>query len=454
MEPEERPILGCANNAVLKINSEEDLLVLDETTGVKKYIPITQDDVTCFKREAEHLYNEIQYVINDFRWNEGKQKSLTHYYHIYQNLAEQLTDFLKFIHSLHKKVYITIYKSYTDEIKEIYTQLLEKVLHDIQAIARKHADYFLDKVEYGQIPFALDIFKKCKEQKTPAGTGFSEFQPRSENSISSGLKMALGNIISTVHEISDVFSALTRTRSLRTDHEAVIIYHYIKREFDKEFLPGYLKHAEKMQKRHMESRKMDFTKANLQQLMVEIVGKYCNHNLFETWYDNITEEDEEVLVCAFAGLGALRDDFVKLFQYQGEYMMLEKEIAAADEFERHSDPFFKNWIDSYRLENLLEFWIKGNITKQKHWFIVWCLMKHTFHMVRDNQDKNAFAARMNQMFPDVEKKCVVESFRKQETQLNHNRPFDEWLENSDPDYNIAKSLYEKLKKTDEYKRSI
>ena len=418
MEPEERPILGCANNAVLKINSEEDLLVLDETTGVKKYIPITKNDVTSFKREAEHLYNEIQHAIDNFQWNEEKQKGLTHYCPIYQNLAEQLTDFLKFIHSLHKKVYITIYKSYTDEIKEIYTQLLEKVLYDIQAFVRKHEDYFLDKVGYGQIPFALE------------------------------------NIISMIHEISDVFSALIRTRFLRTDHEAVIIYHYIKREFDEKALPDYLKHAEKMQKRHMESRKMDFTKANLQQVMVEKVGKYCNQKLFETWYDNITEEDEEVLARAFAGLGALRDDFVKLFQYQGEYMMLEKEIAAADEFERHSDPFFKNWIDSYKLENLLKFWIKGNITKQKDWFIVWCLMKHTFHMVRDDQDKNAFAARMNQMFPDVEKKCVVESFRKQETQLNHNRPFDEWLENSDPDYNIAKSLYEKLKKTDEYKRSI
>lgn len=75
-------------------------------------------------------------------------------------------------------------------------------------------------------------------------------------------------------------------------------------------------------------------------------------------------------------------------------------------------------------------------------------------MVRDDQDKNAFAARMNQMFPDAEKKCVVESFRKQETQKNHNHHFSEWLENSDPDYNVGKGLYYKLKKEEEYKRSI
>lgn len=75
-------------------------------------------------------------------------------------------------------------------------------------------------------------------------------------------------------------------------------------------------------------------------------------------------------------------------------------------------------------------------------------------MVRDNQDKAAFAARMNLMFPDAEKKCVVESFRKLETQKNHNCHFSEWLEGSDPDYKIAQSLYEKLKKTEDYKRSI
>lgn len=75
-------------------------------------------------------------------------------------------------------------------------------------------------------------------------------------------------------------------------------------------------------------------------------------------------------------------------------------------------------------------------------------------MVRDNQDKAAFAARMNLMFPDAEKKCVVESFRKQETQKYHNHHFSEWLEGSDPDYHTAQDLYYKLKKMEDYKRSI
>lgn len=75
-------------------------------------------------------------------------------------------------------------------------------------------------------------------------------------------------------------------------------------------------------------------------------------------------------------------------------------------------------------------------------------------MVKEGKDKNAFAARMDLMFPDVEKKCVVDSFRKQETQKNHNLHFSEWLADSDPDYHIAHELYYKLKKMEDYKRSI
>ena len=75
-------------------------------------------------------------------------------------------------------------------------------------------------------------------------------------------------------------------------------------------------------------------------------------------------------------------------------------------------------------------------------------------MVRDNQDKAAFAVRMSLMFPDAEKKCVVESFRNQENQLNQNHQFSELLEGYHPDYHTAQALYNKLKKMEDYKRSI
>ncbi len=450
---DELPNNDCGYNAELKIESEDDLLILDEATGVKKYTPVTQEDVTCFKREAEHLCKEILYAVDNFQRNIGKRKSLTYYYHIYQNLAEQLTDFLKFIHSLHKKVYISIYKSYDDEFMAIYTAVLENILNEFQTFAKKHAVYIQNVEEYEQIPGAKEIFEQCEKQNTPAGIMFSEFETRYKNFISTGLELAMEKAITTIHEISNDFLALYRTRIFRTDHEAVIIYRYIKRIFDEQTLPSHLEHVAKVQKRHLRERRIDITTLSLQKVMNDIEGKYNNYTLCSDWFER-EEDEEEELVRTLVREQASPEDFETLFKYQGEHKMWEAEIARTDEYERHGDPFFVNWVDSVKLEEKLKFWIKGNIKSQQRWYIVWCLMKYTFHMVRDNQDKAAFAARMNLMFPDAEKKCVVESFRKQETQKNHNRHFSEWLEGSDPDYHTAQDLYYKLKKMEDYKRSI
>lgn len=459
MQTEEIPNTDNNYNSVLKISSEEDLLVEDEVTGVKLYTPVTTTDVGQFKKEAEHLYKEIQHATDEFRWNAGKHKGLTCYYHIYLNLAEQLTDFLKYIHTLHKKVYISIYKSYDDEFMEIYTDVLEKVLQEIQTIAQKHSEYLLDEEEdYGQIPSAKAIYEQCKKLNVPAGEDFPQFDSHYRNFVSMGLKMALAETISTVTAICADFLALYRTRLFRTDQEAVIIYHYVKRDFDEHTLPGHLQHVAKVQKRHLKERRIEITTLSLQKVMSEVEGRFKNYTLCSVWFNNVEdeedEEDEKSLVRELVRKQASPEDFETLFKFQGEHKMWEAEIARTDEYERHGDPFFVNWVDSVKLEEKLKFWIKGNIKSQQRWYIVWCLMKYTFHMVRDNQDKAAFAARMNLMFPDAEKKCVVESFRKQETQKNHNRHFSEWLEGSDPDYHTAQDLYNKLAKRDEYMRSI
>lgn len=264
MELEEIPNNDNRYVFLLKITSEEDLLETDEATGEKKYTPVTKDDVDLFKREAEHLSKEIRHAIEDFQWKSEKRKDLTHYYHIYQDLAEQLADFLKYIHLLQKKVYITIYKSYDNELMDIYTEVLEKVLNDIQVIAQKHADYFPDVDDYGQIPSAKDIFEQCEKQEAPAGADLSCYESHYKNFISSGLKLALEKTIALVNCIFNDFTDLYRTRLFRTDEEAVIIYHYIKRDFDEHKLPAHLEHEAKVKKRHMESRRIAFTTDNLQ----------------------------------------------------------------------------------------------------------------------------------------------------------------------------------------------
>ena len=454
MEPEELPNNDNRYVFLLKITSEEDLLETDEATGEKKYTPVTKDDVDLFKREAEHLSKEIRHAIEDFQWKSEKRKNLTHYNHIYQNLAEQLTDFLEYIHTLHKKVYISIYKSYDDELMAIYKEVLEKVLNDILGIAQKHVNYFLDVDDYGQFLSDNAIYAQYEKLTAQTSAEFPHFMANLKVFISTGLKLALEKTIATITRIYNDFNDLCRTRFSRTDQEAVIIYHYIKRDFDEHKLPAHLEHEAKVQKRHMESRRMGFTKVDLQKVMVETIDKYGNYKLCGDWYNNINEEDEEELVHTLVREQASPEDFAKLFKYQGEYGKLEEKIAQVDDYEHHGDSFFVNWVDPYKLENMLKFWIKGNIKKQQDWYVVWCLMKYTFHMVKEGKDKNAFAARMNLMFPEVEKKCVVESFRKQETLLNHNRHFSEWLAESDHDYKMAHELYCKLKKTEDYKRSI
>ena len=65
MAIEQLPKYYCDYNDLLQIKTEDDLLVMDEATGVRKYIPITITDVNLFKREIEILCKEIQHVIDD-----------------------------------------------------------------------------------------------------------------------------------------------------------------------------------------------------------------------------------------------------------------------------------------------------------------------------------------------------------------------------------------------------
>ena len=274
--------------------------------------------------------------------------------------------------------------------------------------------------------------------------------------VSSGLKLSLDNLLTYIDQIKHTISALSHLEDFRSEHEKAIIYHYIKKQYDDNTLPKHLEKEVRKIQLYFEDRRMETNKANLSFQMNKIVEKYYPCSLCKVWYDirYIEDSPNEILACMLCQKQALPDDFNKLFMFQGEFENLRNAIAKADEFERLGDSFFANWVDPVKLEEKLSFWIKVNIDTQQKWYIVWCLMKYTFHMVRDDQDKAAFAARMNLMFPDAEKKCVVESFRKQETQKNHNHHFSEWLEGSDPDYHTAQDLYYKLKKMEDYKRSI
>ena len=457
MAIEQLPKNYCDYNDLLKINTEDDLLVMDEATGVRKYIPITMTDVNLFKREIEILCKEIQHVIDDSKWFAVKHHSLTHYFCIYQTLAEYLTDFLKTVHSLHKKVYITIYKCYDDEIMQIFTESLEPIFRELQVIVRKHLNFFPDLDNYEQIPDEQEIFNQCEtNENLIAPVAFSLFKPCHENYISTGLTMAVKECLRLMDQISKDVLSIYQTRLKRSHHESCIIYRHIKRMFDESSLSEHLLHVARVRKHHLESRRIGYNTESLRKVLDDTMGAYGNYKLCAYWNDNYIQEEEDMenFVYILSKEKASPQEFETLFKYLGEYKMWEDEIAKADDYERHGDPFFVNWVDPVKLEEKLKFWIKGNIVSQQKWYIVWCLMKYTFRIIRDDQDKNAFADRMNLMFPDAEKKCISNSFRRMENIMNHNKDFAEWHKNTDPDYKITLTLYDKLKNTEEYKRTI
>lgn len=457
MAIEQLPKNYCDYNDLLKINTEDDLLVMYEATGVRKYIPITMTDVNLFKREIEILCKEIQHVIDDSKWFAVKHHSLTHYFCIYQTLAEYLTDFLKTVHSLHKKVYITIYKCYDDEIMQIFTESLEPIFRELQVIVRKHLNFFPDLDNYEQIPDEQEIFNQCEtNENLIAPVAFSLFKPCHENYISTGLTMAVKECLRLMDQISKDVLSIYQTRLKRSHHEGCIIYRHIKRMFDESSLSEHLLHVARVRKHHLESRRIGYNTESLRKVLDDTMGAYGNYKLCAYWNDNYIQEEEDMenFVYILSKEKASPQEFETLFKYLGEYKMWEDEIAKADDYERHGDPFFVNWVDPVKLEEKLKFWIKGNIVSQQKWYIVWCLMKYTFRIIRDDQDKNAFADRMNLMFPDAEKKCISNSFRRMENIMNHNKDFAEWHKNTDPDYKITLTLYDKLKNTEEYKRTI
>lgn len=107
--------------------------------------------------------------------------------------------------------------------------------------------------------------------------------------------MSLAETISTVTAICADFLALYRTRLFRTDHEAVIIYHYIKRIFDEGTLPDHLKHEVKVKKHRMESRRIAITNDSLQKVMDGVEDKYNNYTLCSDWFEREEDEEEELV---------------------------------------------------------------------------------------------------------------------------------------------------------------
>lgn len=429
----------------LKIESEEDLL--NEIEGFKSYDYITSSEINDIIEETDNLCRVTRFTIEELKWNiKNKRQETCRYLRVYELFIEHLEYYLEKLKVYHKSVYVSIYKIYEDKILNTYEKKLESLFDEFKNIEiHRNEDKIWNLVD---IVFPKFDYSNINDEYE------GKYQDFIANFFYNSFRSVIDNIFRKINEIEFVVKAIFHTRIYRTKKEEGIIYNYIKKSFDEAKLDDYLSKKKREYVRYLEDRRMMMNICFLRKQLNGLEQICNNYTLCKIWTDSEYSEDEtEELAYKLSKEQATPEEFERLFKYQGERKMLRDEIARMDDLERNGDPMFAQWVDPFKLEDYLKPWIKAYITTQEKWYIVWCLMKYTFEMIREGIDKNDFAARMKEMFPKAEKKCVVESFRKKETQLDHNRHFSKWRDD-DPDYLIAQSLYEKMKNKNAYCRII
>ena len=436
----------------VKIASEEDLLTLDVSTGEKFYLPFTPEDFRRFETETIHVREVAQRAIDETRWDTGEPGTnfgiLSHTNCI---LRTRLVNYRNQVKDFRTRAYVTLYNIYDAQMEQLWHQL-SPTLTELLAFGEKTLKSLTDLVE----SCPASVFKKIVRASDP------QEEPGMMPADYEGLKSlavermteSMRFVISLAEEIEMWITDLCGTQKVRSAPEEAIIYRFLQKEFEETRQDAHLARVEKRHWHYLDDRKAEADMSMLQRLLDRTEEEYERYPICKLWADwgYPQEEETEAFAHELSQRAFGKEDFERLFMYQAEHRMLTEKISKRNAYENHSDSFFAPWLDPSKVEEFLKPWITVNVKKQEQWYIVWCLMKYSFDMIRENQDKNDFAERMESMFKDVEVKCVVNSFRRQENKLNHNKHFSKWFKDTDPDYPIAESLFRKLKLKDRYRR--
>ena len=436
----------------MKIASEEDLLTLDASTGEKFYSPFTPEDYQRFETETIHVREVAQWAIDETQWDTGEPGTtfgiLSHTNCI---LRTRLVNYRNQVKDFRTRAYVTLYNIYDAQMEQLWHQL-SPTLTELLAFGEKTLKSLTDLVE----SCPASVFKKIVRASDP------QEEPGMMPADYEGLKSlavermteSMRFVFSMAEEIEMWITDLCGTRKKRSAPEEAIIYRFLQKEFEETRQDGHLARVEKRHWHYLDDRKAEADMSMLQRLLDRTEEQYERYPIRKLWADwgYPQEEETEAFAHELSQRAFGKEDFERLSMYQAEHRMLTEKISKRNAYENHSDSFFAPWLDPSKVEEFLKPWIMVNVKKQEQWYIVWCLMKYSFDMIRENQDKNDFAERMESMFKDVEVKCVVNSFRRQENKLNHNKHFSKWFKDTDPDYPIAESLFRKLKLKDRYRR--
>ena len=436
----------------MKIALEEDLLTLDASTGEKLYRPFTPEDFQRFEAETIHVREVAQRAIDETRWDTGEPGAFFKVLH-HTNciLRTRLVHYRNQVKDFRARAYVTLYDIYDAQMEQLWHQL-SPTLTELLTFGEKTLKSLTDLAE----SCPASVFKKIVRASDP------QEEPGMMPADYEGLKSlavermteSMRFVISIAEEIEMWITDLCGTRKKRSALEETIIYRYLQKEFEETRQDAHLARVEKRHWHYLDDRKAEADMSMLQRLLDRTEEQYERCPICKLWADwgYPQEEETEAFAHELSRRAFGKEDFERLFMYQAEHRMLTEKISKRNAYENHSDSFFAPWVDPSKVEEFLKPWITVNVKKQEQWYIVWCLMKYSFDMIRENQDKNDFAERMESMFKDVEVKCVVNSFRRQENKLNHNKHFSKWFKDTDPDYPIAESLFRKLKLKDRYRR--
>ena len=434
------------------IASEEDLLTLDASTGKKTYRYFTPEDYRLFETETILMREEAQRTIDEINCHiDDRQLAFMCVFHVAQILSASLDEYRQLVKDLRSRAYVTLYNIYDAQMEQTW-QLLSPTLTEFVTLEEKIQKSLMDLAAPCSASALEDIVGRRSSHKEESATSadYSDLKKRAVERVTESIR----HVRRTAKEIEVAGAALCHTRELRSEAEEAIIYHYIKRQYEERHQDAHLARVAIRHFHYLDNRKAEADMSMLRELLNRTEQRYAPHAICKLWVDwDFPQEGEteafahELSQCAFG-----KKDFERLFMYQAEHKMLIEKISKRNDEDHQSDPLFVHWVDPYKLEEILRYLIKANIKTKKQWYIVWCIMKYSFNIIREGQDKSGFAVRMNLMFKDAEVKCEVNSFRREEKKMNHNKHFSYWHKETDPDYSIAESLYRKLNEKDLYRK--
>ena len=436
----------------MKIASEEDLLTIDASTGEKTYRYITPEDYRLFETETILMREEAQRTIDEINCHIGNRRiAFKCVFHVAQILSASLDEYRQLVKDLRSRAYVTLYNIYDAQVEQMWHQL-SPTLTEFVTLEEKIQKNLMDLAESCPVSALEDIVGRRSPHKEASATpaDYEDLKRRAVERVTESIR----HVRRTAKEIEVAGAALCHTRELRSEAEEAIIYHYIKRQYEESHQDAHLARVAIRHLHYLDNRKAEADMRMLQCLLDRTEERYERCPICKLWadWDFSQEEETEAFAHELSQHAFGKKDFERLFMYQAEHRMLTEEISKRNDEDHQSDPLFSHWVDPYKVEEILRFWVKAHIKTKKQWYLVWCIMKYSFDIIREGQDKSDFAVRMNLMFKDAEVKCEVNSFRREEKKMNHNKHFSYWHKETDPDYSIAESLYRKLNEKDLYRK--